>query len=1482
MSQTRVELLAASVDLHNELNLNHGSNTRLRIHTDGKVGVGTATPSTLFTVKSTSPSSTGSILVQNGTYASNQDYPFLIAGSNSWTGAATNWGTYGFQFKVKSDSGGVARIAIESSHGGSAIEGISIETQGFVGLNVTNPTERLDIDGNIKITGTVDGRDVSVDGAKLDGIAAGAEVNVATDLSYTPASRVISSSTGTDATLPLVAAAGNPGLMTGADKTKLDGISAGAEVNVQADWNATSGDAFIANKPTIPTNNNQLTNGAGYITSADGGDAATLDGIDSANFLRSDQEDQATIINIGGEIAPTSSAKLQVYGFSRMGPIMLAAGTSNASTFSTTNERWIMNDGSHLYASTSSTAYNNKIWTDGNHGPGSGLNADTVDGVEGVRIVYGTNQSGSNAASTTQTLSEAAQWKSGFWDINGASWTPNTGWWWGATFAHRSNSSSYNYSGQLIFENGSAGDGLYARTILNGSASGWSKLWSTGNDGAGSGLDADLLDGQQGSYYLDYNNLTNVPAGGGSNADTLDNLDSTQFLRSDQSDTFTGTLSIVGSINNSSTGGSSGAILGNLEVGYGAAYNSISAQSNNDLHLNYNSTGTVYVGSSNTVWHAGNDGSGSGLDADTVDGINAASFVRLDTTNNGDISFPTTNAPFSSHSHTSLAPMSLRLWDSYNAGGPTTYGTVLDMYGRSSHSRHQLNFFQQDIKFRSGWYGNNNWTGWDTLWHTGNDGSGSGLDADTVDGIQASSFLRSDASDTGTGYIKLTGGSKITVQGGTDGGTNHGLMMWTDTDTNWGIYMSQAGASKSLAGNTAVSSINGRSSHHIRFRVANGTTQGFVWENSGESCLMSLTSDTGHLYTKGNIYAGNSTSNLVWHSGNDGSGSGLDADTVDGIQAANFVRSDTSDTMSGNLTVDNGTSTTVSVKCDNGGNAIVRAGGDSQGTGAFEVTQDNGQHGGGISYNGDGTPGFASGETSDHVTFYRIASGTRTEVFHYPYNSNVVNFNDTATMAGGTVWHSANDGSGSGLDADTVDGINSASFLRSDTTDSFSGDITFSSYLISNARDKGLFGIYDSYKTDQIWSMGTSYRNSSTGASFGNLYGLAYKHTNNTTGGTMGGGHQVVWCNNGTPRGAIGYNYVWHTSGMRVGSNTVWHAGNDGSGSGLDADNLDGYTWTSGTNAKFSRLEFTGVGGNSGNGVHDYAIYQEGGSWSSPYPDLVIGYHTGVKIGGHTSYNGTRFYSDAPGRSGASELFSVGNGDTNVRVTNNLYIGGSTAWHAGNDGSGSGLDADLLDGYHGSNYLGFNGNSYYQASNWIDFGPSNGDGLYWSSGTGVGWHFYPTTSARMVMRSGDTSVSEIDFQTAGTTRAYLYVNNSGQIGFLNASHNWSFKCDSSGNVTATGNVTAYSDIRLKSDIEPITNALDKVSQINGVTFTRVDSGERQVGVIAQDVEKVLPEAVRDGEEYKSVAYGNMVGLLVEAVKELTARVEELEEELKAR
>jgi hypothetical protein len=102
------------------------------------------------------------------------------------------------------------------------------------------------------------------------------------------------------------------------------------------------------------------------------------------------------------------------------------------------------------------------------------------------------------------------------------------------------------------------------------------------------------------------------------------------------------------------------------------------------------------------------------------------------------------------------------------------------------------------------------------------------------------------------------------------------------------------------------------------------------------------------------------------------------------------------------------------------------------------------------------------------------------------------------------------------------------------------------------------------------------------------------------------------------------------------------------------------------------------------------------------------------------------------------------------------------------------------------------------------------------------------------------------------------------------------------NLVVSGNITAYSDIRLKNNIQKIENAIDKVKQINGITYDRVENPElpRQTGVIAQEVIKVLPEAVLGTEDTQySVAYGNMVGLLIEAIKELNQKVEMLEEKL---
>ena len=94
-----------------------------------------------------------------------------------------------------------------------------------------------------------------------------------------------------------------------------------------------------------------------------------------------------------------------------------------------------------------------------------------------------------------------------------------------------------------------------------------------------------------------------------------------------------------------------------------------------------------------------------------------------------------------------------------------------------------------------------------------------------------------------------------------------------------------------------------------------------------------------------------------------------------------------------------------------------------------------------------------------------------------------------------------------------------------------------------------------------------------------------------------------------------------------------------------------------------------------------------------------------------------------------------------------------------------------------------------------------------------------------------------------------------------------------GAATFNNDVTAFSDERLKTDIKTIEDALEKVSQMRGVTFKR--EGVNGTGVIAQEVQPHLPEVVHDKQEYLSVAYGNMVGILIEAIKELKTKVDKL-------
>jgi len=125
---------------------------------------------------------------------------------------------------------------------------------------------------------------------------------------------------------------------------------------------------------------------------------------------------------------------------------------------------------------------------------------------------------------------------------------------------------------------------------------------------------------------------------------------------------------------------------------------------------------------------------------------------------------------------------------------------------------------------------------------------------------------------------------------------------------------------------------------------------------------------------------------------------------------------------------------------------------------------------------------------------------------------------------------------------------------------------------------------------------------------------------------------------------------------------------------------------------------------------------------------------------------------------------------------------------------------------------------------------------------------------------------EFHLMRAGTLTENMRLNETGDVHF-------------DGDVI--GFSTSVSDVALKSDIEVIPNALDKIDEIKGYTFTR-HNGVKSAGILAQELEKVLPEAVRekelalvDGNTYKTVEYDAIHGLLIQAIKELKEEIREL-------
>ncbi len=150
---------------------------------------------------------------------------------------------------------------------------------------------------------------------------------------------------------------------------------------------------------------------------------------------------------------------------------------------------------------------------------------------------------------------------------------------------------------------------------------------------------------------------------------------------------------------------------------------------------------------------------------------------------------------------------------------------------------------------------------------------------------------------------------------------------------------------------------------------------------------------------------------------------------------------------------------------------------------------------------------------------------------------------------------------------------------------------------------------------------------------------------------------------------------------------------------------------------------------------------------------------------------------------------------------------------------------------------------------------------------------FATTLANSGVTAGTYTKVTVDAKGRVTTGASLAsADVAGALGYTpanKAGESFTGSISVSGTITATGDVTAFSDARLKADVETVSDALNRVRKLRGVTFSRRDTGSRGIGLVAQEVAPIVPEAVITHDEgLMSVAYGNLVGLLVEAVKEL--------------
>jgi hypothetical protein len=346
-----------------------------------------------------------------------------------------------------------------------------------------------------------------------------------------------------------------------------------------------------------------------------------------------------------------------------------------------------------------------------------------------------------------------------------------------------------------------------------------------------------------------------------------------------------------------------------------------------------------------------------------------------------------------------------------------------------------------------------------------------------------------------------------------------------------------------------------------------------------------------------------------------------------------------------------------------------------------------------------------------------------------------------------------------------------------------------------------------------------------------------------------------------------GWNAWQQLASMPVGA-TGWHSSNDGTGSGLDADLLDGVQLAGVTqsgdspNGNLNDAYWTTTSRLTSSDVTANAPF--GNGWYNIYNSRHLGTNTsyGSQIAvGMTVHTDKMFFRNQNGGWGGWQQLA------------SMPVG-ATGWHSSNDGTGGGLDADLLDGVHLEGVT--------QSGDWA--GNANLNDAYWTSASrltscevtanapnGNGWYTIYTSRHRGGVSDGTSWGSQIAVgMTTNTDK--MYFRNQYQGGW----QAWQ-------QVTSV----AVSDIRLKKNIKNLNYGLAEVMKLRPVSFylkTDTTNTEPKIGFIAQEVEILVPEAVdiwKDSSQTRHMLYAEMVPVLTKAIQEQQAIIEAQKKEIDA-